>query len=304
LSDAVLEREPVAAAAVAPARVLGLVPDLSNEDYQASPGLSSSQLQDLARSPAHYWGLHRDPRRPPAPTRAGQLEGTLAHCALLEPDEFDARYVRLKPGDPARPTEAQIHAANRSAKTLDAIDFWRMLRAANPHALEFITPTQYEVAMRQADNLRALPEVAELLDAGSPEISAYWVDEETGVYCRCRPDWAHPAGDTGCVLLDVKTCEDATDEGFRWVIKRKGYFRQDAHYSRGFGAAARRTVHGFVFAAVESAWPYVARTHTIDGPSREQAEQENAALLRLYAKCERDGLWPGGRDPGINLINL
>lgn len=69
----------------------GLVLGLSNEEYHSGPGISKSQLDDIAESPATYiW-------RKSAPVDEEKLKaldiGTALHCLLLEPEEFKDRFI-------------------------------------------------------------------------------------------------------------------------------------------------------------------------------------------------------------------
>lgn len=253
------------------------------EAYHCAPGVSKTGLDALAISPAHYWRRHQDPERPAPKARAGQLEGNLAHCAVLEPAEFARRY-------------AVGPAVNRNAAA------WKAFVADNAGRIA-IQPDQYEVAMRQADAVRALPEVCEALAHGAAEVSAFWRDPETQVLCRCRPDWAHDCGSEGVILLDLKTCSDASAAGFARQAARKSYHRQDAHYSDGYAQASGRPVLAFIFAAVEDEWPYAANALMLDDASKEQGRRECRRLLATYAQCQQSGVWPG-YGSAIQLINL
>ena len=65
----------------------------TNADYHADPAISASHLKAVMQSPYHYWSRFLDPQRPTAePTSAMRL-GSLAHCAVLEPDELSKRYA-------------------------------------------------------------------------------------------------------------------------------------------------------------------------------------------------------------------
>lgn len=68
----------------------GVYFDISNEDYHAGPGISKSQLDDIAISPAIYqWRRHA----PVDAEKTAALDlGTALHCLLLEPDEFSKRF--------------------------------------------------------------------------------------------------------------------------------------------------------------------------------------------------------------------
>ncbi|CUJ51834.1 PD-(D/E)XK nuclease-like domain-containing protein [Achromobacter xylosoxidans] len=244
------------------------------EAYHRGPGISKTGLDHMARSPALFYALHLDPARPAEKERAGQLEGQLAHCAILEPAEFDRRYA-VGP-DVSRATKA-----------------WKKWEASLPAGVIAIKPDQRETALRQAESVRRLPDVAEALAAGRPEVSAYWIDPDTGVLCRCRPDWVHPAGESGVVLLDVKTFSDASPAEFARQIARKRYHVQDAFYSDGFGRAAGVDVLGFVFVAVETEWPFAASAVMLDEPGRDVGRVQYRRDLDTYARCLAANDWPG-----------
>ena len=62
----------------------------TNADYHADPAISASHLKAVMQSPYHYWSRFLNPKRPTVePTSAMRL-GSLAHCAVLEPDELSA----------------------------------------------------------------------------------------------------------------------------------------------------------------------------------------------------------------------
>lgn len=106
-------------------------------------------------------------------------------------------------------------------------------------------------------------------------------DPATGELCRCRPDWAHPTGDRGVILVDVKTCGDASPREFGRQVARKGYHRQAAFYSDGYEIASGKRVLGFVFVAVESTWPFAASAPAalLANPSRHVGDVHHRALV-------------------------
>ena len=157
--------------------------------------------------------------------------------------------------------------------------------------------------MRQAEAVRQLPEVREALAVGRAEISACWRDDATGVLCRCRPDWTSPAGQTGCVLVDLKTYSDASPGQFVRQIARKSYAGQAGFYTDGFTAASGLTVLGFVFVAVESEWPHAAACYMLDADSLEAGQRWYRRHLATYAECLRTNTWPG-YSPRIELLTL
>lgn len=250
----------------------GLYTGLSNEHYHAAPGISNSGLALIGRCPAIYYGRRLDPRRPPEEEKGGQLDGTLAHCAILEPDEFDKRYI----------VGPDVHR-NTNA--------WKSFVAGHPGQV-VIKRQQRECAFAQAASVRAIPDVAEALASGIAEPSGFWIDEQTGVLCKVRPDWVHsvPGGD---ILFDVKTYSDASPDDFTRQIARKLYYMQDAWYRDGWTQVTKRPVAAFVFIAVETEYPYAASAVMLDEDSVEEGRILYRRNLDIYAQCKNANEWPG-----------
>jgi exodeoxyribonuclease VIII len=270
----------------------GLVEGLDIERYHAMSPVSKSQLDDLAASPWHFYKRHRDPARPKRVEKPGQLEGNIAHCAVLEPEEFSNRYVMTPRNAPKRPTEAQWNAKKPSPDSMAAMEWWSVFNAENA-GRRVITAEQYEIAMRQADSIRDLPEIQNFLVSGKAEVSAFWIDPATDVECRCRPDFVHRLSASSVVLLDIKTFSSAAPDEFRRQCARKRYHVQDTFYSAGFSLAAQVNVEKFIFVVVETEWPYAAASYELGNESREEGFLECRRLLDVYEECVRTKKWPG-----------
>lgn len=264
-----------------------VVHGMSNASYHASAGVSSSGLRDIRRSPFHFHalrqGLASGTRGKETPS---MFAGTLAHCATLEPLEFDSRYV-IPPKD--------WHKASNDFKA------WR---ESLPEGVEPITQAQKDVAFAQARALHALPDVALLMEDGDPEVSAYWQDEGTAVWCKCRPDWVGSVEDgEASLLLDVKTTTDASASGFARACAAWGYHIQAAFYTEGYAFASRKPCRGMVFAVVENEFPYAAATYVIDEAGMVKGRQAVRESLAIYADCVLRDSWPG-YPQGIQQISL
>jgi len=262
----------------------GIVHGLDIHEYHSMQGISKTGLDRIERSPVYYYATTLDPNRPPEKERSGQLEGNLAHCAILEPDEFDKRYA-VGP-DVSRATKA-----------------WKEFEASLPAGVIGIKPDQRETAMRQREQVLLLPDVAEALATGYAEVSAFWADPETGVLCRCRPDFVHPVGDDACVILDVKTYNTADPREFARQVARKRYHVQNALYSDGYQHASGRHVLAFIFVTVSTEYPFEASATMLDELSIEQGRAEYRHNLQTYAQCLRAGQWPG-YSTGIETMTL
>jgi hypothetical protein len=267
---------------------LGLIVDMPAEKYHATQAMSAGGLKRMRKSPAHFYGLQLDPNRPPPGDPSPAMKnGSLVHCCLFEPDEIVNRYAVKPQGMSFVTKEGRA---------------WKEALAAERPGVEICDVDQMATARLQALAIAGLPEVAALMSEGRGETSAFWIDEQTGELCKCRPDWTSPAGD-GVILLDGKTTTDASPEGFSRQIWNMDYHLQAAWYSDGYERATGKRVHGFVFAVVEAAWPHAAAAYILDDEVLDRARADNRRLLDLYAECRRTGVWPGYQQ-GIQPITL
>lgn len=260
-----------------------VVYDMPAEQYHASPGVSNTMLSELRRSPRHCWARFLDPDRPPpAEPTAAQRAGTLAHTMILEPSKL-VRYTVKPEGHDGRTKEGKAWLAANAGRECVSADEW--------HG-----------AVAQEAAVLAVPELAHALRSGSPEVSITWTDERTGLPCRARIDWLHKLPDGRVIVLDLKTCADASPAEFGRSVWAFGYHRQAAHYSAGLHANGLE-VAAFLFAAVSNARPFIAVPYLLDDDATRRGADEVRELLDLYAHCSRANDWPAYGD-GVQVLSL
>lgn len=252
----------------------GIYLGMSNEEYHGHKNaVSNSGLGDILQSPFHYYSRHIDNNRPEEKSKPGQLEGSITHCAILEPEEFEKRY-KVSP--------------NINRNTNKWKDF---VKSCEEERLTAIQQSQYDAAMMIGESARKHSVLQEAFSHGKAEVSAFWTDEETSAACRVRPDFVseYPGG---VVLLDVKTYSDASPKEFARQIARKSYARQDAMYSEGYSIAANVDVLSFLFVAVELDWPHATSVLELDEDSSNVGYLEYRNALNIYAECLLNNYWP------------
>lgn len=273
-------------------------PTMSFAEYLAIDSVSNSRLTDLARSPAHCYALHIDPNRPPREPRPWMLTGSLAHCAILEPDAVEKRYAVVPEDAPKRPSPAQWAAKDPNEGSRAAMAWWKDFNTRTS-GLEIVSAAQFATVLGQVEAVRRVPVLAELLADGTPEVSIFWTDEATGLECRARADWLggpDRAPDSPrrwhSRPLDIKTIADLTPDKVSKAVASLGYHRKAAFYRRGLRANGF-VVDEFVFGFVSGTYPYLAAPFLLDDETMQQGDDEVDELLELYAQCKRSGVWPG-----------
>jgi hypothetical protein len=119
---------------------------------------------------------------------------------------------------------------------------------------------------------------------------------------RARPDWTHTYKH-GVILVDLKTCDDASNAGFARQIARMGYAFQAAWYIDVYEAATDIRVLAFLFAPVETEYPHACNVIQVDPADIDRAREINRELLTRFAQCQRSGHWPGYGD-GVEQVSL
>ena len=238
--------------------------------YHATDAVSASLLKQIAKSPAHARAYLQQQQEP----TAAMLFGTAFHTCILELDRFRAEYAVFQGDKRTKDGKATYEALVADGKTI-------------------ITQGDYDTLMAMADSIEQHPAASALLNLEHKnEVSMFWEDEETGLQCKCRPDiWA------GMILVDLKTTEDASPEGFARSIQTYGYGIQAAHYLAGSGADA------FIFVAVEKKAPYAVAVYELDPLSLEICETKRRGLLEYWANCREADMYPAYSDE-CQLISL
>jgi hypothetical protein len=141
---------------------------------------------------------------------------------------------------------------------------------------------------------------------GVAERSIYWTDPATGIRCRVRPDWLIER--TGLTIsVDLKTTVDASPAGVQKAIEKYAYHQQDALYCDGIHASglAPDGVR-FLFVFQQKTPPYLVTVRELDEQARDIGRARNEHALRIYADCERTGIWPDWTGPATDIpfINL
>ena len=151
--------------------------------------------------------------------------------------------------------------------------------------------------MAMASSVFAHPAAAELLSAGAAELSFWWDDQETGLRCKCRPDWMQ-----GQTIVDLKTTQDSSPEAFAKSCAQFSYHIQQAHYLKGL-EASQPPADDFVFIAVSSAFPYLTGVYRLDDAATIGGENLRARMMRKLKRCKDTDHWPGHSE-AIESVSL
>ena len=247
------------------------MPLLLNYDaaqYHEKVALSASTAKHLLRSPAHYLRSREEQDSTTLPLRLG----TLTHALVLEAHTVDKRFAVL-PGMASRKLKSGREAA----------DAWESL-PENAGKMVFDVET-FQRAQRTANAVLNHPLAGPLFKSGCvTEATVFWTETIDGsmVPCKARLDCYREPDN---IVVDLKTAQDASPEGFRAACRQYKYHLQAAHYARAVEIATGKRPDRFLFVAVESEEPHGVGVYELDEESVRIGEEQMRRAASLFVRA-------------------
>lgn len=253
----------------------GFHADVDEAEYHAHQGsLSVSGAKLILKAPA----LFRHRQLNPEPYRKVFSFGTAAHALVLGRG-MESIYVA--PFDDWIKRKGPEGGCQYTTTERDI---------AHADGLSPILPKDWEVVCDMADKLSEHTKAMELLSVGEPEVSAWAVDDETGVLMRCRYDWRRPL-----IGVDYKqtSIEGGADpDAFVVAAYKNGYHLQQDWYCH-VAEILGDPLQGFGFIVQEAVPPYLVTVVELPDELIDLAAERNRMARQMYRDCTESGLWPG-----------
>lgn len=264
------------------------VKGIPNEEYHGGPGISSSGIKALITGTVESWLYEK--ANPKPPTLALRM-GNAIHTMCLEKSEFWNRYC-LKdeaPKAPPRNTKegkdsyAEFLSLNPEVYSLES-DEWNRewLKWKHPEFKKtIISHEELEICEGIARSINNHPMVSQMTTEGDSELTLYWIDKETGILCKCRPDRTNQS--FPC-LVDLKSTMDASLDAFEGQITEHNYHISAYWYLWGAKEVFGMDFQNFVYIPCEKAPPYQVTFYTADEGSLSVAEGLCRAGLAIFKR--------------------
>lgn len=250
----------------------GVYYNIPDAEYHKIDAVSQSTVVQYRRSPAHA----RVPKN-----FAGSTLGTATHIRVLEPTTYDDRVFALPDLD------LRFKAAKEAKEKLVA---------ENPHKL-----------ILSAEDARCVEKMASAVHCNQTASAFLGRIEHTeitvifdwnGVRCKARID----AATTDDYLLDLKTTQDASAQGFSKSVATFGYYCQAAMYLEAW-KSLKRFAQGFIFICVEKDEPHGVACYELDAAAVGKGRAQLESALQIYASCKRYNYFPAYPDE-LRVLSL
>ncbi len=253
---------------------LGAHPDIPFAEYLSWDAPSSHDLALIRRSPLHYTEAKINP---PEPTPAMRF-GAGCHALVLE-------------GGPGL-----IHSSVAVAPKVD-----RRTKEGKAIHSAFLAESEGKTVIKEDEyfTIRQMAKAIEDSQAGAWALNAapnrehsclFEIDpgQEFSVICRGRPDAYGPK-----LIVDLKTCQDASAGEFGRSAARFEYHAQAAFYYDGLRSAGIVDEDAtFVFLAVEKTAPFGVGVYAMTPNHLDAGRLLYQEALDTYVECQASGEWP------------
>lgn len=270
---------------------------ITNEEYHSSPGISRSGIVEFKNCPKKYWHKYINPDYiEPTKTKA-LVFGNAFHTVILEPDEFNNRYIikpeeRIVIGKPLRLKDVGREAFEADKKRIEEV---QLLKQKQEEKFELeslgktvLTHDEFNMISRMQHSIISHDDTRSLIWGGLVEKSIYWIDEETQLICKVRPDIMHDN-----FIVDIKTTENASYKSFQRSMIDYNYHIQMAMIQEGIQHILKKVITDFLFICVEKDEPHCHGIYPIDDEVIEMGKIEFHHYLRQMKECFDNNNWPG-----------
>lgn len=249
------------------------VEGLSDADYHVNKGfVGSSSLRKMLSSPKAFYhdffiGEYQEPTD-------DMKIGTMLHSAVLEGSKFLSKYVQMPDfGD------------FRSSKNRDKRDEWKN---DLPAGTIVVTEKEKETIRGVVESVMEHEYASSLLRDGKPEISGFFVDPETNIKLKIRPDFL---SFDGTKLIDFKSTRSADNRKYGSSAYDYRYDFQMYMYSEGIKYITGKKPDIHVHVVVEKNPPYECGVYYFLDEDLGQAHSDYRMSLDKLKMCIDQNKW-------------
>lgn len=238
---------------------------MSESEYRSLPALNASRFKAFHRSPYHFFNQKE------VETTEAMKIGTAIHTAMLQPNLYSSEIGYLPDVD-GRTTEGK--AIKKAFEEMYAGK--TILKAASKDVVERACS-----AIVRSDEWDAIKETKTM------RYEQVLMCDLFGTACKSRLDLIDVEGG---IIRDIKSCDDASIEKFKYTVKDRLYWLQAGFYTLMAEVVFNKRFN-FEFIAVETSEPSSALFHAVDEQELLKWKRVVETMLIKYKSCVDADIW-------------
>lgn len=269
----------------------GIYTDLSIIDYHKNDThISSSSVKKAKKSLKDFWHyLHSEKER-----KSHFDFGNVFELALLEPLEITRKVAVFDHTKRPFPENNFNKKENKEWKEKwirDNKDKYQI----NQHDTK---QESYDQVVEMVSSCKANAVINKAIQNVDYQYSIFWTDEETGLKLKTRPDVIKLKKN---VIIDIKTCKDASPHGFSYDACKLDYPIQAIMQIMGVvKSGLMDSVDAYFWLAVQKTAPFHAELYEFEKDDQESIHAVYRHVLRKIAQARKENKYPGFSDRSLN----
>lgn len=243
-----------------------VISTMTESEYRSLPALNASRFKAFHRSPYHFFNQKE------VETTEAMKVGTAIHTACLEPNHYSSSIGYLPDVD-GRTTEGKAIKKAFEEKYAGKTILKAVSKEVVDRAVHAIVISDEWDAIKANKAMRY--EQVLLCDL-------------FGIHCKARLDLIDVENG---IIRDIKSCDDASIERFKYTVKDRLYWLQAGFYTLMAEATFNKRFD-FEFIAVETSDPSTAQFHAVDEQELLKWKRIVETLLIKYKSCVDANIWP------------
>ena len=243
---------------------INYVKDTFSEYLGKKDHVSASDIKNFLKSPKYYfWNKYNKVEKDDG---RHYVIGSALHEMIMEPHLFNSNYVVMPKVD-KRTKEGKLAYEN-------------FLIEAQGKTI--VNEEEMLMIVEMVKNATENKTFVSLLENSYRELSAYLVDEKTGLKIRMRPDIMCQSKST---IVDIKSCLDSSPKQFKGNVYSYGYSLSAAFYSDFLNR------ENYIFAAIEKQEPYQTALYSLNDEMMEYGRTQYRLGLDLLKWSYDNNYW-------------
>jgi len=246
---------------------------MSLDYHKDTTHISKSGLDLIREAPAKYYERYLNPSSLIKEKREKALIiGSAFHSFVLEPEKFHSEFFVMP----------EMHGTGS--------DIARNKLIHQNIGKNYISIEEYQSISGMKESIYNHPIASQLIDIdGMNETRFNWVDPDTGVKCKIKPDHLNFKKE---YCVDLKSTKCAKEIAFQRSAFDFRYHVQAAFYLDGLESNGIK-MKTMAFIAVEKEPPFLPNTLYFTKSEIEVGRRTYKKDLAVYAECLATNTWPG-----------
>ena len=284
--------------------MLGVYPNLSNEEYHDHYSISRSAMMVFNESPYKYWAYYLNHNRPAKASTKAMDFGSAFHTFILESDKFAKEYI-VELELEKLPKKLLLKNVGRPAFEANKAERTKLEFINNRLKEEFEEEVENKIVLSFDDfdqlcfmklALQNHKEAWELIQGAIYEQSYFWKDKESDLLIKARPDILHDN-----IIVDLKTITCAASKPYQRAMVDSGYHIQGAIIRDGIRELEGRDIPNVINLCIEKTYPFAIGIKIISEQALDEGRIRYKKILMEMKSAIDNNYFPSYEPETIDL---